>query len=319
MIPSLPPLSLRAGRAVAERTRAELHLAASLSDLSPEVGAALRAAVQRGAIAAPPTPHAPFARSFRSVLPDGRQTGRIPDGWDSDGICWSPFCCKAARTTTVDCCDAEPAEPVEVEASKCEVCEAKPFFIDIEEMASRCAPGDRAQYLEDNLELGTDLSLAAEAHATISAAAENLSLDGSAIGACKAAGIIAASRGGLTALWVPETYAYCVVPSGLGSWVDGEIVDGMGQPVVSVPGFPNLGPDGEPPEPGCFWMYGTSPFIDWAVTEIDADECVNRALTLGNTSIPTAGRMGIVRVDKCDVFAAQVAIPSHCEKVGGER
>lgn len=301
MILSSPPLGLRAGRmAVAELNRAA------------------------NPVPAPATPYASWGRTFRTVVPNGSQTGRIPDGWNPDGIKWQPFCCRPATVNQFNCCEeSEETDAGEADTRPCAQCCASPFDIDLDELKVECPPCDTEQFLRDNIELSTDLALAAAAHEMIRQGAENASPNMVPVTPCKAAGAIAASRGGMTVLWLPEEYAHCTISSGLGSWVDGEVVDVNGQPIMNVPGVPNLGPtgpDGEPiPAPeGCFWMAGTSPFMDWAVSEVDYRECADRILRLGNTAISSVRRQGIVRADKCDVVFALATLPDGCAKPDSE-
>jgi len=263
--------------------------------------------LNQAALPADPTPAPVWGVTFMSQAPDAGD--RLPDGWDTEGVCWTPFEC--ATATVLDVCSSDKSE---CEVSKSQCCIASPFEIDVEVDGNPCAPGDREQYARDVVALQTPIAMAQKAHEVLRANAINLSVDadGNALPAvplCIGTGLIRSNRVGTTAMHFPEVMIDCLC--GIVRYEGGRQIDSLGARSFAVPGYPNLPPDSVVVDPdaadaGCFWIYGSSPYIDRKVTEIESASPNTKVDQLQNRKVPWARRRGIARIDCVGIYAVKV-------------
>lgn len=327
-LPSLPPLDRDAfdvlmveRRAAAddrlELARADLRAVSNLE--TPDVDAVDEARAEfeaaRAAVIASPTATPGFVPSILSSISDGSISGRIPAGWvsESDGICWTPWCCGKTHSFPLDCPECgsdEEWEPPQNpnDPAACLTAKAKPFIIEADEYENACSREDRAQVARENVERDTPFHVALNLHAAIRADAEDIS-DGECVPMCVAFGLLRERVAAPGVLHLPDVGADCAASEGLVSRSGGRTVDIYGSRVLIGPGYPNLMPDGSPPPDGCLAIYMTGAAIDYALGPITVDDGDNRHR--GNNKCPHAERRGIVRVDPCDIFMV-LAKPCGC-------
>lgn len=266
----------------------------------------------RAALPADPTPGPVWGIDFLSQAVDG--LARYPDGWDVEGLCWTPYECGPVTLTEI-CSDKEP-EPAECVVPDCTRCTALPFEIQADTLDRTCLPGDREQYARDQVALNTPLAMAARAHALIRTNPNIVDVtgDNGPLSCCKGAGVLRANRVGRTALHIPEEEIDCATGCNLISYQGGRQIDGLGARAYAVPGYPNIGPDGTTPTDGSFWMYGTSPYIDYGLTPIESSSDFGKDGARQNTRFPWARRRGLIRIECTQVFAVNVTSCGACCK-----
>lgn len=274
----------------------------ALPPYDPDLGLA------RAGLPADATPAPVWGVTFLTQAADG--VGRYPSGWDTEGLCWTPYRCGAVTVMDVKTGDTTGGGDC---VAACDICEALPFEINFSELHDRCAPGDRAQYARDQVALATPIVVAQKAFEVLQANAVDVTGENGPVACCIGAGAIRANRSGPTALHIPETHIDCASACGLVSYTNGRQVDALGARSYGVPGYPNIGPDGTTPTDGSFWLYGSSPYIDRGVTDIESSEDENKDTKRQNARAPWARRRGLVRVDCTEVFAVNVTVCGCCE------
>lgn len=262
---------------------------------------------ERGAVPAPASRAGQGGVTFLSSASDGVASGRLPSGWETEGVCWTPFCCTPVNHFPIDCSDCgagDLGDNPHAGTSACRKDTALPFLIEVDEFQNACTQGDMTVYARENLRMWTPIVVAGYAHSQMRSAAVDVS-GGVALCASKVAGLLFERRLLPGSLWVPdEAVPFFAESSGL-DLVGGRAVDSYGRRAFIGPGLPNVGPDGAPAPSGTAWVYISSPSVDYGLTDIEVTE---RRVVGGNAVTPHAQRVGIVRVDSCDVFAALLSL-----------
>ena len=250
--------------------------------------------------------------SFLSSIFDGAAAGRIPAGWDQEGISWLPYCCTAEPHIVFLDCGDNCDDPIPTFADNANAATgveclqtAKPFLIEIDEFQNPCITRNMREYAQFNLGAYTSLVFAFIAHQQMRENATDVTGTGGSLGILEALGILRANRLHPGAIWIPSIAADAFAEAGAYTLTGGRAIDNYGRRVFIGPGIPNVAPDGTPAPPGTAWVYISSPGVDYAVTETETAEYVS---VRGNNTCPHVERKGIVRVDGCDVFAVLVSL-----------
>lgn len=268
-----------------------------------------RGNVVKAAIPAEPSRAAFSPISFLTSASDGIVSGRLPTGWDQEGVCWTPYCCGPVQSFTIDCPvggEALPTfpPPLSPNPSDLRTDVAKPFVIETELACLGGSDEKLERLVSENLRKFTPERVAAQAHSQMRAAAVDVSGD-AAVCFAKAAGVLYENRKMAGSLWIPDVAVPFAVREQIIRIAGGRVADIFDTRSFIGPGLPNVGPDGQPAPAGQAWIYITAPHIDYGLTDIEVH---TDSPPLQNMTRVFADRKAIVRIDSCGVFAARISL-----------